>query len=61
MQQIELQDLPRPKRRKIQLACNKCRNRKTRCDGRRPACLACLERGLEADCTYETNSLSTLK
>ncbi|KAH6715862.1 fungal-specific transcription factor domain-containing protein [Leptodontidium sp. MPI-SDFR-AT-0119] len=46
---------PQPKRRKIQLACNKCRNRKTRCDGHRPACIACLERGLAADCTYEPN------
>ncbi|PVH74426.1 hypothetical protein DL98DRAFT_429464 [Cadophora sp. DSE1049] len=47
---------PQPKRRKIQLACNKCRNRKTRCDGHRPACIACLERGLAAECSYEHNT-----
>ncbi|KAK0114201.1 hypothetical protein ONS95_013701 [Cadophora gregata] len=44
---------PQPKRRKIQLACNKCRNRKTRCDGTRPVCVACLERGLAGECSYE--------
>ncbi|KAH6713063.1 fungal-specific transcription factor domain-containing protein [Leptodontidium sp. MPI-SDFR-AT-0119] len=57
--QQESQEIPRepqPKRRKIQLACNKCRNRKTRCDGHRPTCVACLDRGLAAECTYEVNA-----
>ena len=37
---------PAPKRRRLNLACNYCRSRKTRCDEQRPSCHACLAAGL---------------
>ncbi|KIW64919.1 hypothetical protein, variant [Phialophora macrospora] len=40
----------RPKRNKTELACDICRKRKSRCDGRRPACSHCENMGLE--CVY---------
>jgi hypothetical protein len=52
-------ETPPPKRRKIQLACGNCRDRKTRCDGGRPVCSACERRDVGADCVYETASLSS--
>ncbi|KAL6702810.1 hypothetical protein ACN47E_000896 [Coniothyrium glycines] len=52
---------PLPKRRKIQLACNRCRLRKTRCDGRRPACSSCERLGSKEDCLYEEGTLNTRK
>ncbi|PVH70178.1 hypothetical protein DL98DRAFT_521762 [Cadophora sp. DSE1049] len=52
---VPKESTPTPKRRKIQLACNKCRSRKTRCDGHRPACVACLERGISAECSYDVS------
>ncbi|KAK5062910.1 hypothetical protein LTR84_004986 [Exophiala bonariae] len=39
------------KRRRIGLACTSCRNRKSRCNGARPACSLCVELGFE--CFYE--------
>lgn len=39
------------KRRRIPLACNACRMRKSRCDGQRPSCSSCL--GLGVACQYE--------
>ncbi|KAH7028444.1 C6 transcription factor [Macrophomina phaseolina] len=39
------------KRRRIALACNACRVRKSRCDGQRPSCSSCL--GLGFVCQYE--------
>ncbi|KAH8699321.1 C6 transcription factor [Phaeosphaeriaceae sp. PMI808] len=39
------------KRRRIALACNACRARKSRCDGQRPSCSSCL--GLGFVCQYE--------
>ncbi|KAF5601626.1 nitrogen assimilation transcription factor nit-4 [Fusarium pseudocircinatum] len=47
------------KRQRIgtQLACNSCRKRKIRCDGRKPMCEACRRRGEKEACTYaETRS-----
>ncbi|OQU97619.1 Fungal Zn2-Cys6 binuclear cluster domain-containing protein isoform 2 [Cladophialophora immunda] len=45
--------LRKPKRTKIAAACESCRQRKTRCDGLRPACGPCQRRGLaETECTY---------
>lgn len=35
-----------PKRRRLNLACNYCRSRKTRCDEQKPSCHACLAAGL---------------
>ncbi|KAB8224280.1 hypothetical protein BDV33DRAFT_199675 [Aspergillus novoparasiticus] len=49
-------------RRRSALACNTCRERRTKCDGRRPKCSFCIERG--KDCFYpETQVLppSSLK
>ncbi|KAH6961755.1 fungal-specific transcription factor domain-containing protein [Ilyonectria sp. MPI-CAGE-AT-0026] len=56
-----LPEEPPPKRRKIQLACNSCRMRKTRCDGRRPVCSPCERRGSGDDCLYEEGTLHTRK
>ncbi|WQF83650.1 hypothetical protein CDEST_08664 [Colletotrichum destructivum] len=36
-----------PKRRRINYACNYCRNRKTRCDEQKPSCRACIAAGIE--------------
>ncbi|KAL4936435.1 hypothetical protein BDV06DRAFT_233421 [Aspergillus oleicola] len=36
---------PRPKRRKIGVACDQCRGRKVRCDGVQPVCGHCTARG----------------
>ncbi|KIW10032.1 hypothetical protein PV08_11808 [Exophiala spinifera] len=45
--------LPKSKRRKVEVACDTCRLRKTRCDGARPKCGACLRRKNVADvCVY---------
>lgn len=42
---------PRPqKRRKVAESCKACRAKKTRCDGRHPACSSCVEKG--AVCEY---------
>ncbi|KAF6812648.1 fungal specific transcription factor domain-containing protein [Colletotrichum musicola] len=39
---------PNPaKRRRINFACNYCRNRKTRCDEQKPSCRACIAAGIE--------------
>ncbi|KAJ9645506.1 hypothetical protein H2204_001086 [Knufia peltigerae] len=44
---------PRQTRRKIALACTPCRERKSRCNGERPACLPCRKRHREHLCTWE--------
>ncbi|CAG9986794.1 unnamed protein product [Clonostachys byssicola] len=50
---------PTTKRRKIALACNYCRARKTRCDGRQPACSTCENKGAGSTCVYEQGTLKT--
>ncbi|KAK8872382.1 C6 transcription factor [Apiospora arundinis] len=45
------------KRRRIGLACNACRMRKSRCDGLRPSCASCLSLGFE--CIYEPGDSAT--
>ncbi|CAH0044582.1 unnamed protein product [Clonostachys solani] len=50
---------PTAKRRKIALACNYCRARKTRCDGRQPACSTCESKGAGSTCVYEQGTLKT--
>ncbi|TPX12372.1 uncharacterized protein E0L32_007019 [Thyridium curvatum] len=47
------------KRRKIALACNYCRSRKTRCDGRQPICSTCEAKGSTLDCIYPEATLKT--
>ncbi|KAF7860876.1 hypothetical protein EAF04_008394 [Stromatinia cepivora] len=44
---------PIRKRRRTQLACNSCRQRKTACNGDRPSCSSCIRRGVEDSCSYE--------
>ncbi|KAF4162015.1 hypothetical protein CNMCM6936_002663 [Aspergillus lentulus] len=39
-----------PRRRRSALACDTCRGRRTKCDGKRPKCSFCFERG--KDCFY---------
>ncbi|KAL4885930.1 hypothetical protein BJY04DRAFT_179524 [Aspergillus karnatakaensis] len=39
------------RRRRGFLACNTCRERRTKCDGKRPKCTFCVERG--KDCFYQ--------
>lgn len=45
---------PRASRKRLRVngACNVCRNRKTRCDGRRPVCRACERRCGAHECRY---------
>ncbi|KAK9364506.1 fungal-specific transcription factor domain-containing protein [Lipomyces kononenkoae] len=45
------------KRRRGRLVCNTCRDRKTRCNGERPACSSCLRRGVGDNCEYEDISI----
>ncbi|KAG5951471.1 hypothetical protein E4U53_003021 [Claviceps sorghi] len=40
------------KRLKVNSACDNCRDRKTRCDGRHPVCLACETRNCAQYCRY---------
>ncbi|KAK2017534.1 hypothetical protein LZ32DRAFT_635179 [Colletotrichum eremochloae] len=48
---------PKPKRIKIDVACEACRRRKVKCDGARPACGNCWKRtDLRAGCTYSSES-----
>jgi hypothetical protein len=47
------------KRRKTKLACNECRQVKTRCDGNMPACSRCEKKGLTSRCQYEQSTLRT--
>ncbi|KAL2786928.1 hypothetical protein BJX66DRAFT_341715 [Aspergillus keveii] len=39
------------KRRRSALACNTCRGRRTKCDGKRPKCSFCVER--DKECVYQ--------
>jgi hypothetical protein len=49
------------KRRRIQIACIQCRDRKTRCDGVRPVCGTCGRRGKAGACTYDQDGPPTLQ
>ncbi|KAL3482689.1 fungal-specific transcription factor domain-containing protein [Aspergillus germanicus] len=40
------------KRRRVALACDACRTRKSRCDGRRPKCGMCENLDFDFDCVY---------
>ncbi|KAM0719397.1 hypothetical protein Q7P37_005302 [Cladosporium fusiforme] len=54
-QQHEASNVPLPPKRhrpRASLACDTCKTRKTRCDGRQPICHACESRGLSASCTW---------
>ncbi|KAK5065097.1 hypothetical protein LTR84_000933 [Exophiala bonariae] len=49
--ELSTNDEPESKRRRVALACNVCRGRKSRCDGKRPSCSLCIELGFE--CQYQ--------
>ena len=51
------EDGPPSKRRRVALACNACRTRKSRCNGERPKCSLCQNLGF--DCQYEPAESST--
>ncbi|KAL2871215.1 Zn(II)2Cys6 transcription factor domain-containing protein [Aspergillus lucknowensis] len=51
--EADLEDAPSSKRRRVPLACRSCRERKVRCDGKRPNCSTCQRRGHpEEPCEY---------
>lgn len=51
---------PRPKRRKIALACDQCRARKSKCDGARPVCGECAQRQNQPDaCRFKVDIQKT--
>ncbi|KAK4216540.1 hypothetical protein QBC37DRAFT_86806 [Rhypophila decipiens] len=47
----------RKRRQTTTAACGPCRKRKSRCDGRRPSCSACV--GRDTNCEYETKVTET--
>ncbi|ETS73024.1 hypothetical protein PFICI_15199 [Pestalotiopsis fici W106-1] len=50
----------RQPRRKTPLACQSCRNRRTKCDGSMPVCQACQRRGLDiSQCVYTIENART--
>lgn len=49
------------KRRKVQVACLQCRDRKTRCDGVQPVCGTCERRGKAGACSYDRDELPSLQ
>lgn len=44
---------PRKRRKAIDVACERCRTKKSACDGFRPTCTACVRR--HAQCTYRSS------
>jgi hypothetical protein len=42
-----------PPRKRVSQACDRCRSRKDKCDGKRPACTTCLTHG--RTCSYDAN------
>ncbi|KZF20194.1 hypothetical protein L228DRAFT_24053 [Xylona heveae TC161] len=44
---------PKPKRQIIAAACEACRRRRSKCDGRRPTCSICLRKGSECEYAAE--------
>ncbi|KAK4195296.1 fungal-specific transcription factor domain-containing protein, partial [Triangularia verruculosa] len=56
----EHQNEQRQKRRKISLACEPCRERKSRCDGAKPICSTCRRRSLPLhQCIYTVENART--
>lgn len=50
----------RQRRRKVTLACEPCRYRKSRCDGGKPICSTCQRRSLGLEqCIYKTSNART--
>ncbi|KAF2218210.1 hypothetical protein BDZ85DRAFT_208526 [Elsinoe ampelina] len=53
----------RPKRTHTRVACNACRSRKHKCNGDRPTCTGCLDRGTKCiyDADLDTTRAGTLR
>ncbi|TIA29914.1 hypothetical protein D6C78_09933 [Aureobasidium pullulans] len=51
--------LPTSKRRKIAIACEPCRKRKVRCDGKQPTCSPCITSRKTYTCIYESSPQAT--
>ncbi len=51
---------PTSKRRRVALACKPCRTRKSRCDGVRPRCSACIELNFECSWVQSAASANTI-
>ena len=51
---------PVSKRRRVALACKPCRTRKSRCDGVRPRCAACIELNFECSWVQSAASANTI-
>ncbi|KAG8624453.1 hypothetical protein KVT40_007520 [Elsinoe batatas] len=53
----------RPKRTHTRVACNACRSRKHKCNGERPTCTGCLDRGTKCvyDADLDTTRAGTLR
>ncbi|TPX08532.1 uncharacterized protein E0L32_010019 [Thyridium curvatum] len=47
------------KRRRTHLACITCRDRKSRCDGLRPACSSCVRRKQADSCSYDQAAVAS--
>lgn len=47
-------DTKGPRRKRVSRACDRCRNKKDKCDGLRPACSACRASG--QTCSYDPNA-----
>lgn len=52
-------EVEKPKHRQVTSACGCCRRRKSKCDGQRPTCGACVARKL--DCEYDAGEGETLE
>ncbi|CAC9890749.1 unnamed protein product [Aureobasidium pullulans] len=50
---------PTSKRRKIAIACEPCRKRKVRCDGKQPTCSPCMTSRKTYTCIYESSPQAT--
>lgn len=50
---------PTGKRRKIAIACEPCRKRKVRCDGKQPTCSPCITSRKTYTCIYESSPQAT--
>ncbi|KAK9776039.1 hypothetical protein SCAR479_07259 [Seiridium cardinale] len=48
---------PTPKRQTVPLACQRCRSKKTKCDGSRPSCAGCHAKSVE--CEYHDSPETT--
>lgn len=53
----DIAQAPASKRRRVAVACDACRTRKSRCDGNRPLCSLCRDLGF--DCVYTPPTTAT--